>query len=54
MTSGMMTALGAVGAGMAFVVAGLPAETPVYIKLLLGAVNAGLVAYIGKTHPGTR
>lgn len=53
MTAQMMTALGAFGAMLAFLLAGLPNDTPVYIKLILGAANAGLVFYLGQTNKGT-
>lgn len=49
-----MTTVGAVAATIAFIVAGLPAETPIYVKLCLGAVNAGLSFYAGLTHAGTK
>ena len=54
MTSNQMTAIGIVTAMIAFVVAGLPTETPVYVKLALGCVNAGLSFYTSLTHPGTK
>lgn len=53
MTSGMMTFVGAVAAALAFLLAGLPAETPVYVKLGIGTLNAALSFYLGQTHPGT-
>ena len=53
MSSNMMTILGAVGAMLACLMAGLPAETPLYLKLLIGALNAGLVFYLGQTNKGT-
>ena len=53
MTSQMMTLLGAVGAMLAFLLAGLPSETPLYLKLVLGVANAGLTYYLGQTNTGT-
>ena len=53
MTGQMMTLLGAFAAMLAFLQAGLPPETPVYIKLLIGAVNAGLSYYLGQSNRGT-
>lgn len=53
MSSNMMTLLGAIGAMLAFLLAGLPAETPIYAKLLIGVLNAGVTFYLGQTNKGT-
>ena len=53
MTSIMMTALGVGGAVVAFVAAGLPTDTPDWVKLIFGALNAGVSFYLGKTNTGT-
>lgn len=53
MTSGQMTAISAVGAGVAFVTANLPDGTPELYEVLLGALNAGLLVYLGVTNKGT-
>lgn len=52
-TSAQMTLLGALGAGLAFINAGLPPETAWYIKIGIGAMNAALVFYLGQTNKGT-
>ncbi len=54
MTSNQMTLIGVIAAMTAFVVAGLPQDTPVYVKLMLGSVNAGLPFYTGLTNKGTK
>lgn len=54
MTSNQMTIVGIVAAMTAFIVAGLPVDTPIYIKLTLGSVNAALSFYTGLTHMGTK
>ena len=54
MSSAVMTGLGVLAAGLAFIQAGLPTETAVYIKLAIGAVTAMLSFYLGKTHTGTQ
>jgi len=53
MTAQVMTVLGAFGAMLSFLLAGLPNDTPVYIKLVIGTFNAGLVFYLGQTNKGT-
>ena len=53
MTSQMMTLLGACAAMMAFLQAGLPAETPLYVKIGIGALNAFVSTYLGLTNRGT-
>ena len=49
-----MTIIGCVGAGLAFIMASLPPETPIYIKLTIGGINAMLSFYLGKTNTGTK
>lgn len=53
MTSQNMTVLGAFAAMLAFIQVGLPVETSVWIKLVVGAANAGLSTYLGLTNKGT-
>lgn len=53
LTATHMTLLGAFGAGLSFVLAGLPMGTPWYVKTFLGSVNAFLVFYLGQTNKGT-
>lgn len=55
MTSQAMSIIGAVGFALAFLVGGLPAVgAPPWASLVLGAVNAGIAGYLGKTHPGKK
>lgn len=53
MSSRVMTLLGAVGAALAFLQAGLPNATPAWVKLGLGATSAFLAYYLGQTNKGT-
>lgn len=53
MSANVMTAIGALCAMLAFVQAGLPFETNMYIKLSIGAINAALAYYLGHTNQGT-
>ncbi len=52
MSGQAMTFLGALAAMLAFIQVGLPAETPVYLKLAIGAANAGLSYFLGQTNKG--
>lgn len=52
MSGQLMTLLGAIAAMLAVIQLGLPAETPTYVKLIIGAVNAGLSYYLGQTNKG--
>jgi len=54
MTSNQMTMLGAFGAMLAFCSVSLPDATPDYIEFLIGSINAFVVAYLGKSNPGTK
>lgn len=54
MSSRNMTIFGAIGAGLAFLSAGLPDETNLFIKLILGAFSASLSFYLGSTNQGTK
>ena len=53
MTSNQMTALGAAGAMLTFALMGLPPTIPVYIKFVMGMLNAGVTFYLGQTNKGT-
>ena len=54
MSSQAMTVIGCVSAGLAFMLASIPPETPVYVKLAIGCLNAILSFYLGKTNTGTK
>ncbi len=49
----VMTIIGAFCAMLAFLQVGLPGDTPVYVKLSIGALNAFLSYYLGQTNKGT-
>lgn len=53
MTSSMMTLLAAIGAMISFALSQLPADTNVWVKLLLGTLGAGISFYLGYTNKGT-
>jgi len=48
-----MTILGAVNAMLSIVMANVSAVAPLWARLALGALNAAVSFFIGKTHPGT-
>ena len=54
MTSFMMTMLGIIAGTVAMANASLPVDTPVYLKVVIGALNAAMSIYLGKTHTGTK
>ena len=60
MTDAQMTGIGAFVAVLGFLLAAAAAhapgteDIPALGWLLLGATNAGLAFYLGKTHPGTK
>lgn len=53
MSSQVMTLLGAIGAAISFLLAGLPDNTPWWGKLGIGALNAFLTFYLGQSNRGT-
>jgi hypothetical protein len=53
MTSPMMTLLASIGAMISFALSQLPADTNVWVKLLLGTLGAGISFYLGYTNKGT-
>lgn len=53
-SSNMMTALGTIGVMLAYMLPILPADTPFWVKVLIGTTNAGISFLLGKTNPGTQ
>lgn len=53
MPGGIMTLLGAVGAMLAALQVAIPTDSSTMVRGVLGAVNAGLVYYLGQTNKGT-
>lgn len=52
-SSNMMTALGVFGIMFSYMLTILPEDTPFWVKLTIGTVNAGLSFLLGKTNQGT-
>ena len=52
-SSSIMTMIGVLGAMCAYLQSQLPPETPVYLKLLVGTLSAGISFYLGVTNRGS-
>jgi hypothetical protein len=53
MNSQVMTLIGAIAASLQFIQAGIPADSPLWVRLCIGSVGAGLSYYLGQTNKGT-